>query len=88
MIAKLDKIRQKAIDFYMTAKESGEYDDIEAGITLHYKDGNFREYALANDKVNGGILLHIQEFTTRGIVVIRLNNTASNFTELYPINLQ
>ncbi len=88
MIAKFDKIRQKAVDYYLAAKERGEHDDIEAGLTLHYNNGIFREFALASDTLTDGVLLHVQEHTTRGIVVIRLNETASKYTELYPINLQ
>ncbi len=87
-IAKTAEIKQKAIDYYINAKQSGEYDDIEAGMTLHYKDGKLREYALANDQANGGILLHVYQHPKRDIVVIRLNNAASKYTELYPINLQ
>lgn len=86
-IAKLDEIRQRAIDFYLTAKKRGEHEDIEAGLTLHYNNGQIQEHALAGDTVTG-ILLHVREHTTRGIVVIRLNNTASKYTELKQFNLQ
>ena len=87
-IAKFDEIRQRAIDYYLAAKKRGEHEDIEFGITLHYKDGELREHALAGDTATNGLLLHVQEFETRGIVVIRLNNTASKYTELKPFNLQ
>ena len=87
-IAKFDEIRQRAIDHYLAAKKRGEHDDIEFGITLHYKDGQLREHALANDTATDGLLLHVREHTTRGIIVARLNNTASKYTELKQFNLQ
>ncbi len=86
-IAQLGQIRQQAIDHYLAAKQRGDHEDIEAGLTLHYKDGELREHALAGDTVTG-MLLHVREHTTRGIVVIRLNDTAAKFTELTPIKLQ
>ncbi len=87
-IAKLDQIRQQAVDHYIKAKETGDYEDIEAGITLHYKDGVIREFALASDTLTDGLLLYVQEHSARGIVVIRLNETASKYIELKPFNLQ
>ena len=87
-IAKFDEIRQKAIDYYLAAKRRGKHDDIMMGLTLHYSDGEINEHALASDTVTNGLLLHVREHTTRGIIVARLNNTASKYTELKPFNLQ
>ncbi len=91
----LHKIKNKAIEYYKQAKATGQYEDIEMGITLLVKDGQISEYSIIDDVFCGGIVLHVYQpiktNTNNGIcfddiVVIQLNKTASKYKPFEPSN--